>query len=133
MKIYLDNCSTTRVSPEAANAVLRAMTEVYANPSALHLAGQEAERLVKHSRQKIALTIGAKPDNIVFTSGATESDNLALFSAFYAGAQVGSEESENSGTAGREAARQGTLLISAIEHPAVNAAADALSKRGVKV
>ena len=126
MKIYLDNCSTTRVSSEAANAAFRAMTEVYANPSAPHYAGQEAERLVKRARQKIAVSIGAKPGNIVFTSGATESDNLALFSAFYSGHQNDSGED-------KVTAKQGTLLVSAVEHPAVLAAADTLSARGVKV
>ena len=115
MKIYLDNCASTRVSPEAAKAVYVAMTEVYANPSALHVAGQEAERLVKQARHQIAFSIGTKPANIVFTSGGTESVNLALFSAFKKGAKAGA------------------LLVSAVEHPAVLSAADALAGRGVRV
>jgi len=97
------------------------MTETYANPSALHTAGQDAERLVKQTRRQLALSLGTKPGNIVFTSGGTEADNLAIFSAFYSGAGNGS------------AARNGAMLVSAIEHPAVYAAADALSARGVKV
>ena len=115
MKIYLDNSASTRVSPEAAKAVYMAMTENYANPSALHLAGQEAERLVKQARHQIAFSLGAKPSNIVFTSGGTESVNLALFSSFY------SEEQKKA------------LIISAVEHPAVQEAANALEAKGVRV
>ena len=110
MKIYLDNCASTRVSPEAAKAIYLAMTETYANPSALHVAGQEAERLVKQARHQLAFTLGVKPANIVFTSGGTEANNLALLGV-----------------------RKGRVLISAVEHPSVYAAADVLAARGVKV
>jgi len=115
VKIYLDNSASTRVSPEAAKAVYTAMTEAYANPSAMHTAGQEAERLVKQARQQISFTLSAKPSNIIFTSGGTESVNLALFSVF-------------------DHMRQGgAILISAVEHPAVLEAARALEARGVRV
>ena len=115
MKIYLDNSASTRVSPEAAKAVYAAMTEAYANPSSLHTAGQEAERLVKQTRQQIAFSLGTKPGNIVFTSGGTESVNLAVFSVF-------------------DHMRQGgAMLVSAVEHPAVLEAAGALAARGVRV
>jgi len=116
VKIYLDNSASTRVSPEVAKAVYLAMTEYYANPSALHTAGQEAERLVKKARHQIALTLSTKPSSIVFTSGGTESVNLALFSAFYSGEPD-----------------KAALLVSAVEHPAVFSAADALKARGVRV
>ena len=124
MKIYLDNCASTRVSKEAAKAVCDAMTDTYANPSALHTAGQDAERLVKQARHQIAFSLGTKPGNIVFTSGGTEADNLALFSAFYSG---------NAAADARQPARKGALLVSGIEHPAVLSAADALAGRGVRV
>ena len=110
MKIYLDNCASTQVSQEAAKAIYFAMTDTYANPSALHTAGQEAERLVKQARQQISFSLGGKPANIIFTSGGTESNNLALFTV-----------------------KKGALLISAVEHPSIYAAADALSEKGVRV
>ena len=116
MKIYLDNSASTRVSPEAAKAAYLAMTENYANPSALHVAGQEAERLTKQARHQLAFALGAKPSSIVFTSGGTESVNLALFSAFYSGEPD-----------------KAALLVSAVEHPAVLSAAGALKDRGVRV
>ena len=121
MKVYLDNSASTQVSPEAAKAVYIAMTETFANPSALHTAGQDAERLVKQARSQIAFSLGTKAGNIIFTSGGTESVNLALFSAFYKCGQ------------GKTAADKGALLISEIEHPATLSAAEELSKRGVRV
>ena len=127
MKIYLDNCASTRVLPEAAKTVWLAMTETYANPSALHTAGQEAERAVKQARHQIAFTLGTKPGNIVFTSGGTESDNLALFSAFYSGSHTDSPET------GQAPVKEGALLVSAVEHPAVLSAAAVLAARGVRV
>jgi len=121
MKIYLDNCATTQVSQEAAGAVHYAMTENYANPSSLHTAGQDAERFVKQARSRLAFSIGTKPANIVFTSGGTEANNLALFSSFFSGA------------GGQGPVRKGKLLISAVEHPSVYIAADALAAQGVEV
>ena len=121
------------------------MTENYANPSALHTAGQDAERLVKQARQQIAASLGTKPGNIVFTSGGTEADNLALFSAFYAGGSPGAGTGSGPAAQGRPQGRQevrqearpqvrqGGLLVSAVEHPAVLSAADALAVRGVRV
>lgn len=97
------------------------MTETYANPSALHTAGQDAERIVKQARRQLSFSIGTKPGNIVFTSGGTEADNLAISSAFYTDA----------GNA--PAARNAALLVSAVEHPAVYAAAEALAARGVQL
>ncbi|MCL2111094.1 MAG: cysteine desulfurase [Clostridiales bacterium] len=124
MRIYLDNCASTQVSSEAAKAIYFAMTENYANPSALHLAGQEAERLVKQARHQIAFSIGTKSGNIIFTSGGTEANNLALFSCFY---------SDSCDGGGDIPGKPKALLISAVEHPAVYAAADALARRGARV
>ena len=120
MKIYLDNCASTRVLPEAAKAAWLAMTETYANPSALHEAGQSAERLVKQARHQIAFSLGTKPGNIVFTGSGTEADNLALFSAFHSGP----------GSSGN---KKGRLLVSSIEHRAIYAAAEVLAADGVEV
>jgi len=137
VKIYLDNSASTRVSPEAAKAVYMAMTEAYANPSALHTAGQEAERLIKQARHQIAFSLGTKPGNIVFTSGGTESVNLALFSAFYHGDSSGHSGDGSTCVRARTQVEPSplcpALLVSAVEHPAVLSAADALAARGVEV
>jgi cysteine desulfurase len=124
MKIYLDNSASTKVYPEAAKAVYFTLMENYANPSSLHFAGQEAERIMKQARHQIAFTLNTKPANIIFTGGGTESNNLALFSAFYVGAGKG-----GAGTAFRDK----MLLISAVEHPSVSTAADYLKDRGARV
>ncbi|MDR0874599.1 MAG: cysteine desulfurase [Clostridiales Family XIII bacterium] len=116
MRIYLDNCSTTRVSAEAAKSVWLAMTENYANPSALHTAGQEAERVVKQARHHVAFALGAKPANIVFVSGGTEANNMALFSCFKGAFSQNKH-----------------LLVSAVEHPSVLNPAAELGEKGVRV
>ena len=133
MIIYLDNAASTQVGPEVAKAVYMAMTGTYANPSALHTAGQEAERLIKQARQQLAFSLGTKAANIVFTSGGTESINLALFSAFFR------QEHKRDGSfcvrdqTQKEPSLLCSLLCSVVEHPAVLSAADALAARGVCV
>lgn len=78
--IYLDNNATTRVDPRVADAVRFAMVEAYGNPaSSTHALGWEAEQLVKQAREQIAQTVGAKASEVFFTSGSTESNNIALF------------------------------------------------------
>ena len=116
MKIYLDNCATTRVGAEAAKSVWHAMTENYANPSALHTAGQEAEHVVKQARQQVATAIGAKASNIVFVSGGTEANNIALFSCFKGAFSQNKQ-----------------LLISAVEHASVIKPATELAEKGIRV
>lgn len=76
--IYLDNNATTRPAPEAVAAVREALETAWANPSSIHRAGQAARRLVERSRQSVARLIGAEPREITFTSGATESIDLAI-------------------------------------------------------
>ena len=77
-EIYLDNAATTRVLPEAVETVARAMREAYGNPSSLHHKGFEAEQYVKEARRSIAASLKAAEETIVFTSGGTESNNMAL-------------------------------------------------------
>lgn len=77
-EIYLDNASTTKVSVDVARRVSEIMTGNYGNASSLHEKGRKARELVEDARKKIAEFIGAKPSEIVFTSGGTESNNLAL-------------------------------------------------------
>ena len=76
--IYLDNAATTKISKESFNAALWAIHDTWANPSSLHRAGTEAAKKVQKAREQIANAIGAFSDEIVFTSGGSESDNLAL-------------------------------------------------------
>lgn len=102
MEVYLDNSATTRPSPAVIAAVNRSLTEVYANPSSLHHPGLEAERLVKVAREQVASAIAASPDEICFTSGGTEANNLAIF-----------------GAVNRMRHRGNALVTTAIEHPSV--------------
>ncbi|HWQ06741.1 MAG TPA: cysteine desulfurase family protein [Feifaniaceae bacterium] len=77
--IYLDNSATTRVLPEAAKAALEAMTEQFYNPASAYPPAVEAERAVNGARAHIAQSLGCTADEIIFTSGGTESNNMAVF------------------------------------------------------
>lgn len=83
-EIYFDNSSTTKVCQEAADKVMEMMTVNYGNPSSLHTMGYRAERELTAARNLIAAQIGARSEEIYFTSGGTESNNIALFGAAYA-------------------------------------------------
>ena len=100
--IYLDNSATTRPCPEAVAAVTNALTDNWANPSALYQFGFDSARLLREARQKVAAALGAEPDRVFFTSGGTEADNWAIFS-----------------TAKRYGHRNKHIITTAIEHPAV--------------
>lgn len=102
MECYLDNAATTRCSDVAVTAVLSAMQTDYGNPSSLHTKGMEAEQIVKGAREKIARTLHAKEKEILFTSGGTESNNLAIF-----------------GTAEAKKRSGKRVITTAIEHPSV--------------
>lgn len=102
MEVYLDNSATTRCYPEVGELVYKVMCRDYGNPSSMHKKGVEAEHYVKESKETLARLLKVGPKEIFFTSGGTESDNLALI-----------------GTA-RAARRAGNHLItSSIEHPAI--------------
>ncbi|MCR5399439.1 MAG: cysteine desulfurase [Lachnospiraceae bacterium] len=116
MEVYLDNSATTKARPEVADIIQKVMLEDYGNPSSMHIKGVDAERYVKDAKDKIAATLKCKPDNIVFTSGGTESDNLAI---------IGSAEARQ---------RSGKHIITTvIEHPAVKETCAFLEKKGYEI
>src|SRR4051794_16727446 len=80
---YLDHAATTPMLPEAIAAVSAAMGEL-GNPSSLHTAGRLAGRRVEESRESLAAALGARPSEVIFTAGGTESDNLAVKGIFWA-------------------------------------------------
>jgi cysteine desulfurase len=110
---YLDHAATTPLRPEAL-AAMREQWEQVGNPSSLHTAGRRARSVVEESREQIAAIVGVKPADVVFTSGGTEADNLAL-----------------KGIA--RASGKKRILISAVEHHAVLDPADALIEEGFTV
>lgn len=86
---YLDNSATTRVLPEAAEEALRLMTECYGNPSSLHTMGFRAKKALDSARETIGRRLGALPEEIVFTGGGTEANNLAILGAARAKKRMG--------------------------------------------
>jgi cysteine desulfurase len=116
MRIYLDNAATTKADNEVVKAMLPFLTDKYGNASSMHSFGQEANAALEASRKIIAHSINASPEEIIFTSGGTESDNLALRGIAYANKDKGNH-----------------IITSRIEHPAVLNTCKALEKEGFKV
>ena len=87
--IYLDNAATTRMSETAAQAMVNCMREVYGNPSSLHSVGQRAAEVLQEARERVAACLGCTAREIFFTSGGSEADNQALWSAARLGAKKG--------------------------------------------
>jgi len=110
--IYLDNCATTRVLPEVAEAASQAMREGFGHPASPHALGRDAAAALAEARAAVARFIGAAPDEVFFTSGGTEANNLAVLGAAY-GAGPGSH-----------------LAASAVEHSSVIDALAALEAEG---
>ena len=100
--IYLDNSATTKPCPEAVDAMTRALTENWANPSALYAFGIDTGRMLRDARTAVAKAMGAEPDRVFFTSGGTEADNWAIY-----------------GTAKRLGKRGKHIITTAIEHHAI--------------
>ena len=115
-EIYLDNSATTRVCEKSAEKVLELMTQCYGNPSSLHKKGLEAQREVAHARQVVAVSLGAQPREIIFTSGGTEANNLAVL-----------------GGAAASRRRGKRIVTTAIEHPSVLEPMRQLEKEGFEV
>jgi cysteine desulfurase len=114
-RVYLDNSATTPVDPRVAAAMARAVVENFGNASSVHGFGQQARAAVDRARREVAALVGAKQNEIVFTSGGTEANNLAIRGLC-------------------EAATHGRHLItSSIEHPSVAGVCASLEKRGWEV
>ena len=113
MEHYLDNSATTVVSPSAAQKAFKVMTEIYGNPSSLHTKGIEAEKELEQARKTLAERLGAQHEEIFFTSGGTEANNLAIFGA--------AEAKKRSGK---------RIVVSSAEHSSVLEAAKHLEQNG---
>lgn len=116
MECYLDNSATTRCTKSVAQVMTEVMCGAYGNPSSLHHKGVEAERYVREARETIAKTLKCTPKEIFFTSGGTESDNLAIRGAAYANARQGRH-----------------LITTSVEHPAVLNTMQYLEQQGYEV
>ena len=79
--VYLDNSATTKPCPQAVEAITRALTEQWGNPSALYSFGIDAARELRGARHQVAAAMGAEPERVFFTSGGTEADNWAVMGA----------------------------------------------------
>lgn len=112
---YLDNAATTRPSEAALSAFAETATICYGNPSSLHQMGAEARAVLEDARGKVAAAVGARPSEVVFTSGGTEADNLAI-----------------QGACSKRPERR-RIVISAVEHPAIYKVCRMLRKHGYEV
>ncbi|MGA9099596.1 MAG: IscS subfamily cysteine desulfurase [Methanotrichaceae archaeon] len=115
-RIYMDHAATTPVASEVLEAMMPYFTDLYGNASSLHSFGREAKEAIENARLKVARLINAEPSEIYFTSGGTESDNLAL-----------------KGIALRNKNKGNHIITSCFEHPAVLEVCKALTKQGFEV
>ena len=116
MEIYLDNSATTRAFPEVAEKVAKVMTEDYGNPSSMHMKGVDAEKYIKEAKAIFAGILKVNEKEIFFTSGGTESDNLAIIGSAFANQRAGKH-----------------IITSKIEHPAVLESMKYLESQGFEV
>jgi len=116
-KIYLDHAATTPLKEEVLEAMLPYLKDIYGNPSSLHFFGREARKALDEAREKVALAIGAAPEEIIFTSGGTEANNLAIQGVARALKSSGKKH----------------IITSAVEHHAVLDTVSYLGKNGFEV
>lgn len=114
--VYLDHAASTPVHPEVAERMMKVMTSQYGNASSVHAFGREAKKIVNGARDRIASLLGCQSDELVFTAGGTESDNLAILGLL-----------ESLGVKGKH------VITSAIEHHAVLHTCHELERRGCEV
>lgn len=116
MEAYLDNSATTRCSDRACQLMVDLLTKDYGNPSSLHMKGIEAERFVETAKKKIAKTLRASEKEIIFTSGGTESNNLAIIGAAMANRRAGNH-----------------IITTSIEHASVENPMEFLKEQGFDI
>jgi|CXWL01.1.fsa_nt_gi cysteine desulfurase len=138
-RVYLDNSATTPIDPEVLDAMMPYLTEKFGNASSIHFFGQETRGAVDKARHQVAGLLNARPNEIVFTSGGTESNNLAIRGLLErnADALVRNEAKGRTSVAAREEAdksvRSQHIVISTIEHPAVKNVCEDLEKQGYSI
>ncbi len=115
-RIYMDNAATTAIAPEALAAMLPCFGQVYGNASSIHSFGREARKRLEDARRRVAACLGAKPNEIYFTSGGTESDNWAIKGVAFANREKGNH-----------------IITTQIEHHAVLHTCQWLEKQGFEV
>ena len=116
MEVYLDNSATTQCFEEVARLVTKVMVQDYGNPSSMHNKGVEGEHYLRHAREIIAKNLKVNEKEILFTSGGTESDNMALIGTAFANCRAGRH-----------------LITTQIEHPAVLQTMQYLENQGFRV
>lgn len=115
-RIYMDHSATTPVAQEVLEAMLPYFSLRFGNASSLHSFGLEAKEALEQSREKVAVLLGANPEEVIFTSGGTESDNLALLGIAHRNAKLGKH-----------------IITSSVEHPAILETCRRLEKEGFSV
>jgi len=116
VQVYLDNSATTSAHPRVVEAVVDALTNNYGNPSSMHSMGIQAEKLLKNSRRFVAKALGGSEKEVFFTSGGTESNNLAIFGTAQAYRKTGNH-----------------IITTEVEHPSVLNACKQLETEGFEV
>ena len=112
MRVYLDNAATTPIAPEVIEVMIPILKNEFGNPSSSHFYGRQAKASIETSRRKIAKLLNCQPSEIIFTSGGTEADNMALYSSVH---QMGVKH----------------IITSVIEHHAIGHTAEAIEKEGL--
>ena len=116
MEIYLDHAATTTIDPAVRDLMLQVLEQDFGNPSSMHMKGVDAEEYIRKASEEVARAIGAKPKEIVFTSGGTESNNLAIIGGAMAHRRAGKH-----------------IITSKIEHASVLSPMDFLAKEGYEI
>lgn len=116
MEIYLDNSATTKVCREAADAMMKMLTENYGNPSSLHSKGVEASKALENARQNLADALSCSKDEIFFTTSGTTANNTAIFGAVNANRRKGNR-----------------IITTSLEHPSVGECMKRLEEQGFEV
>ena len=130
MRVYLDHNATTPLAPEVLEAMLPYFSERFGNASSIHSVGQRARHAIEAARESVAALIGAKPAEIVFTSGGTEADNLAILGTIAAARSAKERVAVAAGSANENRRH---IITSAIEHHAVLNTCEQLQRDGLEV